>query len=167
MDLPASKKTELALYLTAIEAYAFIKAHESEVLFIDIRTRSEVAFVGMPTLVDANVPYKEEGNWQNWDETGKTFALVINNHFLTTIDQRLQERGLSKQSPVILMCRSGTRSAEAANVLNKAGYSNVYSLVDGFEGDCDAQGRRVINGWKNSDLPWSCSLEKCKMYWCS
>lgn len=166
MDLPNSKKTDLGLYLTAVEAYTFIQAHESEVLFVDIRTRSEITFIGMPTLADANVPYKEEGNWQNWDKMGKTFALVVNDHFVTAIDQRLQEKSLTKQSPIILMCRSGIRSAEAVNVLSKVGYTYVYNLVDGFEGDSNAQGQRIINGWKNSNLPWSFDLDKQKMYWC-
>jgi rhodanese-related sulfurtransferase len=165
MDLPASKKTELGLYLTAIEAYDFIKAHEQEVLFIDVRTRAEVTFIGMPTLVDANIPYKDERNWQNWDEKGKTYELVVNNDFVTAVNQRLQEKALTKQSPVILMCRSGIRSAEATNVLNKAGYTTVYNLVDGFEGDSNAKGQRVVNGWKNSQLPWSFDLDKQKMYW--
>lgn len=165
MDLPDNKKTDLGLYLTAVEACTFIKAHESDVLFVDIRTRSEVTFIGMPTLADAHVPYKEEGNWKNWDEIGKTFALVVNNHFTAAIDQCLQEKSLTKQSPVILMCRSGIRSAEAANVLSKAGYINVYNIIDGFEGDSNAQGQRTINGWKNSNLPWSFNLDKRKMYW--
>lgn len=165
MDLPDNKKTDLGLYLTAVEAYAFIQAHELEVLFVDVRTRSEVTFIGIPTLVDTNVPYKEEGNWKNWDEMGKTFALVVNNHFITAIDQRLQEKSLTRQSPIILMCRSGIRSAEAVNVLSKAGYTHVYSIIDGFEGDSNAQGQRVINGWKNSNLPWSFDLDKQKMYW--
>jgi len=64
------------------------------------------------------------------------------------------------------MCRSGYRSADAANLLAKAGYKNVFNLVDGFEGDKaeSGKGQRVVNGWKNSDLPWSDELDKAKMY---
>lgn len=56
----------------------------------------------------------------------------------------------------------------AANLLSQLGYLNVYSVVDGFEGDVAAtgpkQGQRVVNGWKNADLPWSYKLDKDRMY---
>jgi rhodanese-related sulfurtransferase len=67
-----------------------------------------------------------------------------------------------------LICRSGDRSAAAANLLAEAGLKNVYSVVDGFEGDLATQGpkagQRVVNGWKNAGLPWSYNLDKEKMY---
>jgi rhodanese-related sulfurtransferase len=56
------------------------------------------------------------------------------------------------------MCRSGGRSAAAANALAKAGYTNVWSLVEGFEGDKDAAGKRTANGWRNAGLPWDYKL---------
>jgi hypothetical protein len=57
----------------------------------------------------------------------------------------------------------------AANLLNLAGYSNVFTVTDGFEGDKAKQGprkgERVVNGWKNANLPWSYKLDKKVMYW--
>ena len=62
-------------------------------------------------------------------------------------------------------CRSGGRSAMAANLLAQAGYKNVYNITDGIEGDTvnDPQslfnGQRMVNGWKNSGLPWTDSID--------
>jgi rhodanese-related sulfurtransferase len=168
MDLPKGKKTELGLYLTAVEAYEFIKKEESHLLFIDVRTQAEIAFVGVPTLIDANVPYEVITDWSQWDEKQKSFKMTENDNFVSAVESRLMEKSLDKQSPIIFMCRSGFRSASAVNLLAKAGYKNVYHLIDGFEGDKapagPKQGQRVLDGWKNSDLPWTDQLEKTKMY---
>ena len=57
-----------------------------------------------------------------------------------------------------MTCRSGGRSALAVNALAKAGFTNVYNIIDGFEGDKVAEegslylGKRMKNGWKNSGL---------------
>lgn len=59
------------------------------------------------------------------------------------------------------MCRSGGRSAIAVNMLAKAGFRNVYNITDGMEGDSVKdpnsvyQGQRLVNGWKNSGVPWT------------
>ena len=66
------------------------------------------------------------------------------------------------------MCRSGSRSAKAANLLYQAGYKNVYSVIEGFEGDkskiAETKGQRVVNGWKNAGLPWTYKHEEDKMF---
>jgi rhodanese-related sulfurtransferase len=168
MDLPKGKTTELGLYLTAIEAYEFIKKEGNHLLFIDVRTQAEMAFVGVPTVIDANIPYEVITDWSQWDEKEKSFKMTVNDNFVSAVESRLREKGLDKQSPILFMCRSGFRSACAVNLLAKAGYKNVYQLIDGFEGDKAStgpkQGQRVVNGWKNSDLPWTDQLEKTKMY---
>jgi rhodanese-related sulfurtransferase len=76
----------------------------------------------------------------------------------------LQARGLTKTDQVVLICRSGDRSAKAANLLADLGYTNVHTVVDGFEGDMSPDGRRTVNGWKNAGLPWTYKLDKSKMY---
>ncbi|RKZ89477.1 MAG: sulfurtransferase [Candidatus Parabeggiatoa sp. nov. 1] len=168
MDLPNGKKTERGLYLTAKEASALIQKEATNLLFIDVRTQAEIAFVGVPTVIDANIPYELIEDWQQWDDKGKNFKMTVNDRFVSAVEDRLHQKGLNKQIPVILMCRSGYRSASAANLLTKAGYQNVYSLVDGFEGDKATtghqQGQRVVNGWKNSQLRWTDELDKAKMY---
>jgi rhodanese-related sulfurtransferase len=68
------------------------------------------------------------------------------------------------------MCRSGGRSAYAVNLLAKTGFKNVYSIVDGFEGDkLDIEGsyykgKRLVNGWKNSGAPWTYQLDSELLY---
>ena len=92
----------------------------------------------------------------------------MNSDFADEVAARITEKGLSKQSRIILMCRSGTRSSKAADLLANLGYSNVYSIVDGYEGDKaksgNKKGQRVVNGWKNAGLPWSYKLTKDRMY---
>jgi hypothetical protein len=51
-----------------------------------------------------------------------------------------------------------------ANRLAEAGFMQVGSVVDGFEGDMSKDGRRSVNGWKNAGLPWSYKLDKARMY---
>lgn len=166
--VPPPKRTRLGLYLDAKEAYRAVLAPHSLVLFLDVRTRAEVAFLGMPTVADANVPYMELSDWYPWDEAKGTFRLEPNSDFVAEVDRRRAEKGLTKDDVVILMCRSGDRSARAADLLAEADYRKVYTVVDGFEGDAERagprQGQRVVNGWKNSDLPWSYKLDRKKMY---
>lgn len=65
---------------------------------------------------------------------------------------------------VVLICRSGDRSSRGANRLADDGYTQVWSVVDGFEGDMGKDGRRSINGWKNAGLPWSYKLDRDRIY---
>jgi len=49
----------------------------------------------------------------------------------------------------------------------KAGYKNVYTVEDGFEGAKDRKHHhRVVNGWKNTApaSTWGYKLDKAKMY---
>jgi rhodanese-related sulfurtransferase len=79
-----------------------------------------------------------------------------------------QGKGLGKDAPIIQICRSGNRSSKAADRLQAAGYTKVYSVTDGFEGDTASDGeklgQRVVNGSKNANLPWTYKLDKAKMY---
>jgi rhodanese-related sulfurtransferase len=164
--VPEKKRTTLNLYLTAADAYQV--AQSEKVLFVDVRTRAEVTFVGMPTVADANIPYMEIDNFYGWDEKKANFKMEPNSGFVNAIEERLAGKGLDKSAKIIVMCRSGDRSSGAANLLAKAGYQNVWSVVDGFEGDVAKDGpeagKRAVNGWKNAKLPWTYSLAKNKMY---
>lgn len=165
-QVPEIKRSQLGLYLTAAEAYEM--ANQEKLLFIDVRTRAEVNFLGMPTVADANIPYMEMDNMYSWDEKKGVFKLEPNSDFVTEVQGRLKQKGLDQNSKIIVMCRSGDRSVKAVDLLAKVGYKNVYSVVDGYEGDVakdgERKGQRVVNGWKNSNLPWSYSLTKQKMY---
>lgn len=70
---------------------------------------------------------------------------------------------------LLITCRSGGRSAIAANMLAKAGFTKVYNIVDGMEGDTVQDpgslfhGQRLKNGWKNSGCPWTYKLTPDRM----
>jgi rhodanese-related sulfurtransferase len=165
--LPKKKQTPQGKYLTAKEAYNSVKNEGKNILFVDVRTRAEVEFVGMTNMIDANIPYMVQ-DIDSWNEKKKKFNMEANSNFSVVFADVIKAKGLKKDSKIIVMCRSGSRSAKAANLLNSLGYKNVYSVIDGFEGDKAKsgpnKGHRAINGWKNSNLPWSYKLAKNKMY---
>lgn len=163
-SVPAKKHTRAALYVNARQAWAMKQAAPAEVVFLDIRSRAEAAYVGMPAIADALVPYREhDDQMTDWDAERHTFGLRPNPQFVKDVTQVLQSKGLGKDARLVLICRSGDRSAKAADLLQAQGYSRVHSVVDGFEGDLDGQGRRDVNGWKNAGLPWTYRLEKSKV----
>lgn len=153
-DLPQDKRTEAGLYLTAREAAA-LRAGDAAAVLIDIRSRAEVAFVGIGSGVDKHIPYMVVDDFWEFDPEKGTYKLVVNSEFPNALAEYLALRGLGKDARIILMCRSGTRSAKAANLLRTLGYSAVFSVTDGFEGDTGTAGVRDVNGWKNSGLAWS------------
>lgn len=167
-QLPKKKQTVLGLYMTANEAYEQMQAHPDSTLFLDVRSRPEVNFLGMPTVADANVPYMELNEWYGWDPKKEGFKMEVNSEFTHAVEQQLADKGLTKNDTIIVMCRSGSRSSKAANLLAGLGYTKVYTVVDGYEGDKaksgPQKGQRVLNGWKNAGLPWSYKLAKAKMY---
>jgi rhodanese-related sulfurtransferase len=110
-----------------------------------------------------------EDDWKAWDDEKETYKLAYNPDFISRIRKAIELKGDGKgqETRIILMCRSGKRSAQAARILHIAGYRNVYTVIDGFEGDKlksgERAGQRLVNGWKNSDLPWSYRLEREKL----
>ena len=163
--LAPEKKTKLELYLDAKSTPDFLKTNTGRVLFVDVRTRTEAMFVGMPSAVDALVPFVEtEEIMTTWDNAKSTYKLEPLQDFVPEINRRLKEKHLTKEDIVVLICRSGDRSSRAANRLAEDGFKRVYTVADGFEGDMSKDGRRNVNGWKNADLPWSYKLDKSKMY---
>lgn len=165
--LPEPKRTRSGLYLEAREVPGFIEAQggAARVLFLDVRTRAEAMYVGMATPVDALVPYVEHQELMtDWDAQRHLYRLEPLQDFVPEVSRRLRAKGLDKTDVVVLMCRSGDRSSRGANRLAEDGYTRVYSVVDGFEGDMSKDGRRSVNGWKNANLPWSYRLDKARMY---
>jgi rhodanese-related sulfurtransferase len=165
-QVPTSKRTKPGLYLDAKEAYEIKQQQGDKLLFVDIRTRGEIIYTGVATSVDAYVPIYEHPPNAAWDEKAGRFQLELNKDFENEIMRRANAKGLSKNDPVVLICRSGDRSGRAATQLSEAGFAQVYTVVDGFEGDVAKEGqnagKRVVNGWKNAGLPWSYRLEKEK-----
>jgi len=165
-ELPASKQTKAGLYVSAQEAVDMLQ--DDHVLLVDIRTRAEVAFVGLPERADKHIPYMTMPMMAEFDAAKGTYALEINPDFPADFEAFLASRGVGKDTKVILMCRSGNRSASAANLLAEMGYSNVYSMIDGFEGDKTKEGlhagHREVNGWRNAGLGWSYKIREDQAY---
>lgn len=165
--LPDAKRTGSALYLEAKDVPVFIESNGGalSVLFLDVRTRAEAMFVGMADPVDALVPYVElQELMTDWDAQRNAYRMEPVQNFVAEAQRRLEQKKLSKNDLVVLICRSGDRSSRAANRLAEAGFTRVYSVIDGFEGDLGKDARRTVNGWKNAGLPWSYKLDKSKMY---
>jgi len=159
-QLPEGKQTIPGLYVTAVEAYEKWKAAPDNVKVIDVRTPEEYAFVGHAEMA-WNIPlafvtYQRKG--------GKTeYGPKMNPDFVTEVKTIA---GLT--DTLLVMCRSGDRSAMAVNTLTKAGFKNVYNIIDGFEGDKVKDpdnvfyGKRMRNGWKNS-APWVYDIDPEKI----
>ena len=165
--VPEAKRSKTGLYIEAKDVPAFIDANggSAKVLFLDVRTRAEAMFVGMPTTVDALVPFVElQELMSDWDTQRGAYKLEPMQDFAPEALRRLQAKQLTKADTVVLICRSGDRSGRAATRLAEDGYTRVFSVIDGFEGDLSAEGRRDVNGWRKAGLPWSYKLDKAKMY---
>ena len=168
-QLPDIKRTKLGLYLTPQQAYDMKKANPKAVALFDVRTRAEAMYVGWPGDADALVPFVEHPELMTeWDDKRYMYKLEPNQDFVPELERRLKDMGLGKDATIILICRSGDRSSKAADRLQAAGYGKVYSVAEGVEGDTAKDGakagQRVVNGWKNANLPWTYKLDKAKMY---
>ncbi len=163
--VPEIKKTTLGLYIEAKDIPEFLKKNP-KTLFLDLRTPEELLFVGMPIGIDGNAPFGVM-NYKKWDEKKKAFVRFPNPDFWANFEYWAIDKGTEKADPILLICRSGDRSALGANFLAKQGYTNVWSVLDGFEGDLAKdgphKGQRMVNGWKNIGLPWTYSLDKSKL----
>ena len=166
--VPESKRTPLGLYLTSKEAYDMKKEKGDAVFFVDVRSKAEAVFLGMPTVADALLPLEEfNGESAPWNDKGNAYSSDMNLDFVPQMDALIKSKGLDKHATIVLMCRSGSRSALATGLLAKYGYDHIYSVIDGYEGDVVKEGpqagQRAVNGWRNAGLPWSYKLELNKM----
>jgi rhodanese-related sulfurtransferase len=152
-DVPEKKQTSLGLYVTAREAYEMWKAAPDAVHIIDVRTPEEYVFVGHATMA-RNIPLVFMR--YQWDAEKDEPVVEPNAAFVARV-QALHAPG----DTLLLICRSGGRSAWAVNFLAKAGFTNAYNVIDGTEGDkvddrgSAFHGKRMRNGWKNSGSPWT------------
>ena len=122
--------------LTPAEAHELLRQAPNARL-VDVRTRAEWNWVGrIPGALEIEL-MGYPGNQPNPD-------------FLTQLEKRVD-----KESPVLFICRSGARSHHAAALAHEAGYDASYNVLEGFEGDVDANGQRGnVGGWRHAGLPW-------------
>ena len=119
---------------------------------VDVRTRAEWTFVGVPDLSGlGKEPMLIE--WQSFPENRP------DPDFASTLDSELTTRGLGKATNLYFICRSGARSLSAARAMAALGYSRCHNVNEGFEGpvrsdDPDRRHRGEVSGWKFAKLPW-------------
>ena len=129
--------------VTPEEAWHILKTYKSAVL-IDCRTDAEWSYVGQTDLSGLG---KEQLRIA-W----KIFPAMNTNPVFA---EEIASACPNKQTKLLMMCRSGVRSIDAAIAATAAGYAQAYNILEGFEGDKDAQGHRGnTGGWKHRGLPW-------------
>jgi rhodanese-related sulfurtransferase len=118
-------------------------------VLIDVRTRSEWAFVGLPELSSiGRRPVLVE--WLGFPDNR------VNAGFVDELTGQLDVLGIGRNAELYFICRSGGRSRQAAQVMAAAGYLHCHNVAEGFEGPLDADRHRgVRSGWKAEGLPWS------------
>ncbi len=117
------------------DAWALVRG--GEVTLVDVRTAEERQFVG-------HVPNSVHVPWA----TGT--AMNRNPRFARELEAKV-----AKDKPILLLCRSGKRSALAMDAAIKAGFTQIANVLEGFEGDLDDRGQRGhSNGWRHHGLPW-------------
>lgn len=129
------------------DAWVRLQADPRAVL-IDVRTRAEWAFVGIPDLssLGRQVITLE---WQSFPDSR------IDPSFADRVEAALKGAGAEKADEVFFICRSGGRSRMAAEVMASAGYRRCRNVAEGFEGPLDGQRHRGgVAGWKSAGLPW-------------
>jgi rhodanese-related sulfurtransferase len=119
------------------QSWAVLQTNSAAVL-IDVRTAIEHSFVGHPPQA-IHVAWKEFPGMQ------------LNTGF---VDQ-VQQHAPDKTAPILLLCRSGQRSVDAAKALEAAGYEHLINILEGFEGPLDENKHRGnAGGWRFHGLPW-------------
>ncbi|MFE7796919.1 rhodanese-like domain-containing protein [Nocardia sp. NPDC057440] len=129
--------------ITPQQAWELLRDNPEAVL-VDVRTEGEWRFVGVPDTTSIERPTV----LIEWvDGTG-----TRNGAFVEQLTQALD--GRDPEAPVVFLCRSGQRSAHAANTATGVGIGPSYNVLDGFEGGLDATGHRGGSGWRAIGLPW-------------
>jgi rhodanese-related sulfurtransferase len=161
-SLPPQKQTVLGLYVTAREAFDMWQADQSKINILDVRTPEEYVLVGHPTMAH-NIPF-QLFNYK-MAVLNKGPLMTANPNFIAEVGQKFKP-----SDTILVICRSGNRSAAAVNAMAAAGFKIAYSVTEGFEGDrvkdpaSSSYGKRFKNGWKNSGLPWTDQLNPQLMW---
>jgi rhodanese-related sulfurtransferase len=131
----------------AEETWARLTADAGAVL-IDVRTRAEWTFVGLPDLATLNKRVLTV-EWQTFPDSR------VDPGFVEKLSGLLEGAGVGKNAELFFLCRSGHRSHQAAAAMADAGYARCRNVADGFEGPLDpTQKRGQVAGWKAAGLPW-------------
>lgn len=129
--------------LAVEQAFDLLRDDPSAIL-VDCRSRAEWTFVGVPDLsgLGRQVIFAE---WQTFP------GMVANPQFFDEV----VAAGATPDRKMLFLCRSGARSAAAAEMMTTKGFDHCFNIAGGFEGGLDsAQHRGILTGWKAVGLPW-------------
>lgn len=119
------------------QSWALLRQNSAAVM-VDVRTAIEHSFVGCPPNA-VHIPWKEFPGMQ------------ANEQFVSQVEAEV----VDKDTPILLLCRSGVRSVAAAKALDDAGFTQLINIVEGFEGAPDNNKHRGnLDGWRFHGLPW-------------
>jgi rhodanese-related sulfurtransferase len=172
-QVPESNRTSLGLYVTCQEAYQMWKAKPERTHIIDVRTFEEYIFVGHAEMA-RNIPVLFPKFERSASKKARSASPgrrppgvsgAPNPEFVSSV------KGLfAPTDMLLLMCATGHRAAMAVNMLAKAGFVNVYNIINGLEGDrvddpgSVYHGKHMRNGWKNCGLPWTYDFDPDLMW---
>jgi rhodanese-related sulfurtransferase len=136
LEPPSAPPVAIPTSISPPEAWALFSSGQA--VLVDVRTPEELKFVGqVPGCL--NVPWA----------TGT--AMTRNPRFARELEAKVPD----KTQRLLLLCRSGKRSALALEVARKAGFSRASNISEGFEGELDALKQRGhADGWRFHQLPW-------------
>lgn len=126
--------------VTPSEAFTLLQA-DSKVVLVDVRTNAERDWVGRVSIGEQQ---HKSVQWNLYP--GGT----PNPEFMSQLSATV-----GKDATILFLCRSGVRSRHAAKLATENGYPQCYDILEGFEGDKDADGhRKSVGGWCKAGLPW-------------
>lgn len=121
--------------VTPAEAHRL--AESGAAAIVDVRTQPEWELVG-------HIDGSHHIEWRAWGATQP------HANFVSRV-----AASFSPDEALLLLCRSAVRSHHAAEALARSGFGRAYNILEGFEGDRDARGRRgTLGGWRHAGLPW-------------
>lgn len=125
-------------HLDPLAAHAFLQQHADAVL-LDCRSETEFMYVGH-AVGSEHIAWQDGPDWE------------IDPDFVRKV-RRLLKEDLGR--PLLLICRSGSRSLEAGTALETAGFARIINVLEGFEGQLDDDFHRgTQGGWRFRGLPW-------------
>jgi rhodanese-related sulfurtransferase len=126
-------------HLEPKQAYEFLQ-NAADALLIDCRSEMEYLFVGHPVGA-LHAAWNDGPDWE------------INPHFVGQVKKLAGTNHAMR--PIVLICRSGNRSQEAGAELERHGFTRVFNVLHGFEGELNEKHQRNhATGWRHDGLPW-------------
>lgn len=78
--------------------------------------------------------------------------------------QKVVEANFPKDTKLVVGCKAGGRSLQAAALLSASGYAHIVDMQGGFHGERDNLGRVSCSGWAESGLPVATQADTGKSY---